>query len=208
MAEDAWRTDRWDDHYDELVDASFIDFPWLESRAEQICSYDAMLVPGLMQTPAYAEAVIRNAEGEKATAFAVATWMQFRLDRQRVLDKTPTVRVASIIDESALRRPVHSAAVMREQLDHLGAVARRPNVELRVLPATVGLHPGLDGSFWLFRMPAPYPEVAYTEHLGGRLFMESPKSKRYARAYDRLLQAALDPRGSAKLIATIAEELT
>ncbi|GIG87117.1 hypothetical protein Pen02_20530 [Plantactinospora endophytica] len=57
--------------------------PWLETRAEQICSFDAMLMPGLMQTPEYAEAVIRNAEGARATAFSVGKWMQLRLDRQR-----------------------------------------------------------------------------------------------------------------------------
>lgn len=207
LAEDAWRTDRWDDDYDELVDASFIDFPWLETRADQLCSFDAMLMPGLMQTPEYAEAVIRNAEGKRAKPLSVAKWMQLRLDRQRVLDRDPPVRVSSIIDESVLRRVVISPTVQRAQLLHLNEVARRPNVEVRVLPSRVGLHAGLDGSFWLFRMPKPYPDVAYVERLGGRIFLESPKSERYAEAYDRLGSAALDARESAKLIATIAEEL-
>ncbi|MGI5216134.1 helix-turn-helix domain-containing protein [Plantactinospora sp. CA-290183] len=207
LAEDAWRTDRWDDDYDELVDSSFIDFPWLESRAERICSFDAMLMPGLMQIPEYAEAVIRNAEGQRATAFSVAKWMQLRLDRQRVLEPEFGVTVSAVIDESVLRRPVGGPELMRGQLKHLGELLRLPNIEVRVLPATVGLHAGLDGSFWLFTMPKPYPEVAYTETLGGRLFMESPKSRRYAEAYDRLKQIALDRPGSAKLIATIAEEL-
>jgi hypothetical protein len=166
-----------------------------------------MLIPGLMQTPDYAEAVIRNAEGESATPFSVSKWIQLRFDRQRVLDRTPTVKVAAVIDESVLRRPVDSPSVMRAQLVHLGQLLRRPNVDARVLPSSVGLHSGLDGSFVLFRMPNPYPEVAYAETLGGRLFMESPKSKRYAHAYDRLREAALDPRESAKLLGTIAEEL-
>ncbi len=207
LAEDAWRTDRWDDDYDELVDASFIDFPWLESRAEQICSWDAMLMPGLMQTRHYAEAVIRNAEGDKATDYSVGKWLQLRLDRQRVIDREPSLRIAAVIDESVLRRPVGGAALMRGQLRHLGELLRRPNIDVRVMPSSVGLHSGLDGSFWLFRMPKPYPEVAYAEHLGGRFFMESPKSKRYALAYDRLREAALDPQESAKLIATIGENL-
>ncbi|PZG10805.1 transcriptional regulator [Micromonospora craterilacus] len=207
LAEDAWRTDRWDDDYDELVDASFIDFPWLESRAEQICSWDAMLMPGLMQTRDYAEAVIRNAEGEKATDYSVGKWLQLRLDRQRVLDREPPLRITAVIDESVLRRPVGGAALMRDQLQHLGELLSRPNIDVRVMPSRVGLHPGLDGSFWLFRMPKPYPEVAYAEHLGGRFFMESPKSKRYAVAYDRLRGVALDPQESAKLITTIGENL-
>ncbi|GAB4101691.1 helix-turn-helix transcriptional regulator [Micromonospora taraxaci] len=207
LAEDAWRTDRWDDDYDELVDASFIDFPWLETRAEQISSWDAFLMPGLLQTPGYAEAVIRNAEGEQATDFSVAKWLQLRLDRQRVLSREPAVRVAAIIDESVLRRPVGRPAVMRAQLQHLGGLIQRPNIDLRVLRSKVGLHAGLDGSFVLFRMPKPYPEVAYAETLGGRRFMESPKSKRYALAYHRLRDVALDQRETAVLISKITEEL-
>lgn len=207
LAEDAWRTNRWDDDYDELVDASFIDFPWLESRAEAMCSFDAMLMPGLMQTPAYAEAVIRNAEGDRATDFSVGKWLQLRLDRQRVLDRDPVVQISAVIDESVLRRPVGGSALMRGQLHHLGQLMTRRNIDVRVLPATVGLHPGLDGSFWLFKMPKPYPEVAYAEHLGGRFFMESPRSKRYARAYDRLRELAFDERESARLVTKIAEEL-
>ncbi|MEU8215001.1 helix-turn-helix transcriptional regulator [Micromonospora taraxaci] len=207
LAEDAWRTDRWDDDYDELVDASFIDFPWLETRAEQISSWDAFLMPGLLQTPGYAEAVIRNAEGEQATDFSVAKWLQLRLDRQRVLSREPVVHVAAIIDESVLRRPVGRPAVMRAQLQHLGGLIQRPNIDLRVLRSKVGLHAGLDGSFVLFRMPKPYPEVAYAETLGGRRFMESPKSKRYALAYHRLRDVALDQRETAVLISKITEEL-
>jgi transcriptional regulator with XRE-family HTH domain len=208
LAEDAWRTDRWDDDYDELVDSSFIDFPWLESRADRICSFDAALMPGLMQTPDYAEAVIRNAEGAKATDFTVGKWLQLRLDRQLVLDRDPPVGIEAVIDENALRREVGGTALMRDQLRHLGELSRRATVRIQVLPRTVALHAGLDGSFVLFTMPRPYPEVAYAETLGGRLFMESPKSKRYADAYDRLSAVALDERGSAELIATIAEELS
>ncbi len=208
LAEDAWRTDRWDAEYDELVDASFIDYPWLESRAEQICSYNAMLVPGLMQTREYAEAVIRNAEGDRATRHSVNKWVQLRMDRQQVLDRKPVVKIAAVLEENVLRRPVGGHAAMRTQLSHLGELARRPNVEVRVVPTSVGWHAALDGSFWLFRMPKPYPEVAYVEHLGGRLYMESPKSKEYSLAYDRLREAALGRAESAKLIATIAEELS
>ncbi|MGW1059831.1 helix-turn-helix domain-containing protein [Micromonospora rubida] len=207
LAEDAWRTDRWDDDYDELVDASFIDFPWLETRAEQICSWDAMLIPGLMQTPGYADAVIRNAEGAKATDFSVGKWLKLRLDRQLVLDRDPPLRISAVIDESVLRRPVGRPALVRDQLQHLGDLLLKPNIDVRVLPSSVGLHAGLDGSFVVFNMPKPYPEVAYAEMLGGRRFMESPKSKRYCLAYDRLREAALDPRESAKLIAKIAEDL-
>jgi transcriptional regulator with XRE-family HTH domain len=208
LAEDAWRTDRWDAEYGEVVDASFIDYPWLESRAEQICSYNAMVLPGLLQTPEYAETVIRFAEGERATQLAVAKWMQLRKERQQVLCREPVLTFRAVVEEAVLRRPIGGPVVMREQLLHLVELARRPNVEVRVLPSTIGMHAGVNGSFVVFRMPKPYPEVAYVETLAGRLFVEPPMSKRCSDAYARLWETALGPTESAKLIAWIVEELS
>ncbi len=70
------------------------------------------------------------------------------------------------------------SALMCGQLQHVGELLLKPSIDVRVLPSRLGLHAGLDGSFVVFRMPKPYPEVAYAEMLGGRRFMESPKSKR------------------------------
>jgi hypothetical protein len=83
----------------------------------------------------------------------------------------------------------------------------RPGVEVRVLPDGIGPHPGLAGSFSLFRMPRPYPAVGYVESLAGRLFVEAPLSARFDEAYDRMLDSALDARQSAKLIAGLTENL-
>ncbi len=59
-------------------------------------------MPGLMQTRAYAKAVIRNAEGAEVTDFSVGKWLKLRLDRQLVLDRDPPLRIATVIDESVL----------------------------------------------------------------------------------------------------------
>lgn len=209
LAQDAWRVDRWDNDFDRTIyDTSFIDFPWLESRAEQICTYAALLIPGLLQTRDYAEAVIRNAEPSSTSEVQVRKWVQLRMDRQRLLDGPSPTRLAVIMEEAALRRPVMSRGVMANQLTHLVHVARKPTVEIRVLPATLGLHAGLDGTFWLFKMPPPYTDVAHAETLGGRLFMESGNALRYVRAYDRLREAALSTSESVKLISALAEELS
>ncbi|SCG71803.1 helix-turn-helix domain-containing protein [Micromonospora humi] len=209
LAQDAWRVDRWENEFDQTVyDTSFIDFPWLESKAEQICTYAALLIPGLLQTRDYAEAVIRNAEPSSTSEVQIRKWVQLRMDRQRLLDGPSLTRLAVIIEEAALRRPVMSRSVMAGQLAHLVDATRRPAVEIRVLPPSLGLHAGLDGTFWLFKMPYPYPDVAHTETLGGRLFMESDKAQRYVRAYNRLREAALSVSESARLIAAVAEELS
>ncbi|MCZ7375956.1 helix-turn-helix transcriptional regulator [Micromonospora sp. WMMD961] len=209
LAQDAWRVDRWDSGFDKTIyDTSFIDFPWLESRAEQVCTYASLLIPGLLQTRDYAEAVIRNAEPSSAGEVEIRRWVQLRIDRQRLLDGPSPTRLAVIIEESALRRPVMSRSVMAAQLSHLARSTARPTIEIRIVPLTLGLHAGLDGTFWLFKMPAPYPDVAHAETLGGRLFLESGNALRYVRAYDRLREAALSVSESAKLITALAEELS
>ncbi|WP_347405140.1 helix-turn-helix transcriptional regulator [Micromonospora sp. WMMD1082] len=206
LAEEVWRTDRWDEDYGDVVDSSFIQYPWLESRAEKICSYNTMLLPGLMQTRNYAEAVIRNAEPPDAPAGTINRWVELRLERQRVLDGDTWIE--AILDETVLRRLVGGPTIMREQLSHLHQLAPRPNVVLRVLPSSTPLHAGMDGSFTLFRLPKPYPAVAYLESLGGRLYVEAPKSMRFVDAYDRLGAVALSPGESRRLIESILKELS
>lgn len=208
LAEEVWVTDRWSENYSDILEPSFIDFPWLESRAERVCSYHTMLVPGLFQLREYAEAVIRNAERAHLTEEKVQRGVDLRMDRQRVLDQPGGPHVDLVVDEAALRRRVVGPALTRAQLEHVLACAARPRITVRVLPASVSLHSGMDGDFWVFEMPPPYPAVAYLEYIGGQLYLESPKSDRYVRAYDELRTAALDPRASATFLADLVKELT
>jgi transcriptional regulator with XRE-family HTH domain len=207
LAEEVWRTDRWNDAYDDVVDSSFIDFPWLESRASRICSYHSTVVPGLFQLREYAEQVIREVEGPKVSEGFIQRGVALRMDRQHVLQHGQT-KINAIIDESALRRRIGTGRLMQDQLGRILQLARQPEIEIRVLPRKVALHPALDGSFWVFEMPSPYPAVGYLESLAGQMYFESPKADRFVSAYHRTCDVALDPRESAGLIETIMEELT
>jgi transcriptional regulator with XRE-family HTH domain len=207
IASEIWRTDRWDQNDGEVPRAKFIDLPWLESRAERICSYHAVLVPGLFQLPEYAELVMRCIDGPEAPEEQIQRSLDRRLRRQELLTQDGRPYIEAIIDESALRRQIGSPELQRAQLDHLGRIARLPRLDIRVLPSSIALHPGLDGSFWLFQMPRPYPPVAYLDNRASRLFLESPKSEGFQNAYDRLARAAFKPAESIDLIATIREEL-
>lgn len=207
LAEEVWRTDRWNDAYDDVVDSSFIDFPWLESRASRIYSYHSAVVPGLFQLREYAEQVIRMVEGPKASEGFIQRGVALRMDRQQVLQHGRT-KINAIIDEAALRRRIGGARLMQDQLGQILRLGRQPAIEIRVLPSEVGLHPSLDGSFWVFEMPGPYPAVGYMESLAGQMYFESPKADRFVSAYHRTCDVALDPRESAGLIKTIMEDLT
>lgn len=201
LCDDCWRTDEWDvDFADSAYDRSFVDRRWLESRARAIGIYQPFLVPDLLQTRAYAEAMVRLAEGPRTPAESVAQTMEQLFERQQVLDSGHT-KVSVILDDTVARRQVGDAALMREQFDHLSDLARRPHIEIRLLPAAVNVYPRFSGAFVLYRMLHPYPEVAYLENLAGRIYLEAPRSKRVVVAYDRLSAAALTPAESAKLLA-------
>jgi transcriptional regulator with XRE-family HTH domain len=208
LAEEVWRTDHWNENYGDVVHASFIDFPWLESRAQRVCSYHAMLIPGLFQLRDYAEVLMRGAEGGTLSEETIQGGMRLRLERQRLLHGPDGPQFELMIEESALRRPIVGAELHRKQLHHVVACAALPRVTMRVLPNAVGMHAGLEGRFWLFQMPAPYPAVTYLEYIGGHLYLESPKSDRYVRAYEELCRVALDPQRSAAFVTALAEEST
>jgi transcriptional regulator with XRE-family HTH domain len=209
LAQDAWRVNRWDDDFEGTVyDATFVDYPWLESRAEEICTYSTMVFPGLLHTRDYAEALIRHTEGVQSSTQKIDRWVRLRMERQQILDEKPPTRLAAVLEEAVLHRPIGGRAVLRAQLEHLTRAVERPHVEVLVIPTRHGMHPGLDGPFTLFRMQRPYPEVAYVEHLGGRLFMEATRAERYSKAYDGLREVALSASESMALITTLAEELS
>jgi transcriptional regulator with XRE-family HTH domain len=190
IAEDIWRTHRWSFAPEEVADASFIDLPWLAALAQKICLYHPSAVPEPLRIPRYAELLIRCGGGGEAV-------VERRTERQRLLTDHLT-KIQAVVDEAALRRPIGGDGVMRAQLRHLRGV------DVRVLPADFALHPGLEGPFWLFLMPPPYPPVGYQDGLAGDLYVELPEAERFVDRYQLLLDAALDQRESAALIAALA----
>ncbi|WP_324617209.1 DUF5753 domain-containing protein [Streptomyces sp. NRRL F-2580] len=109
------------------------------------------MVPGLLQTPAYAAAVIAETI-PLATAEQAAARLEVRLRRQnRVHHPARSFRLRAVLDESALRRAVGSPAIMREQLEHLNHLGAQPHVTVQVLPHKVGAHAGVSGQFSVLR---------------------------------------------------------
>ena len=207
LSDDVWRKGWWDD-YTSTVGRRYIDLVWLESRAERLRTYEAMLVPGLLQTREYAETLIRNAAAADTPEEQIEKGIELRMTRQHMLSGEALADFAAVVDESVLRRVIGGPEIMRGQLTKLLEVAELPNVEVRVLPLRRGAHAGLDGSFWLCEMPDPYPDVACVDILGSRLYVEEDVAvDRFRQAYHHLSAAALDGKESAALIVAAAKEL-
>lgn len=181
----------------------------LEQGASRIVAYSAMTAPGLLQCRSYAEVLFRGHDPDLPDEEAQRR-IDLRMQRQSILDREEApLELVSVIDEAVLYRQIGGPAVLGQQLDHLLAAAERPNVSIRVLPYTVGVHPALHGSFMLLEFPiARDPGVVYAEdRIGGRYRDNVEEIDEYVEVVDRLLELALPEPESASMIRRIRKEL-
>jgi transcriptional regulator with XRE-family HTH domain len=194
--------------YDDVLPSGFDIYVGLEAETASVRGYEVSVVPGLLQTPGYARAVLREMF-PRHTVDQIDRLVELRMERQRRLDDQPPLELWAILDEAVLRRPVGGWAVMRDQLEHLLAMAERPGVTLQVLPFECGAHAGHGGPFSVLQFPTRSDsEVAYVESVAGNIYLEKDRDvKARVDAFDRLRAAALAPGASAELIAKIAKEV-
>lgn len=177
-----------------------------EKHAEAIDEWCPTVLPGLLQTEAYARAVVRAShplEPQEKTD----TKVQARLARARLFDDDHTTpEYWAILHESLLRLPILPLEEMAEQLDHIAALARRHRITPQVLPWNSGAHPLMLGAVTVLAFPDA-PPLVYTESsYSGETVDDPALVKQYRKAYDRLRAAALPPKASLALIEQAAED--
>lgn len=152
-------------------------FLGLESSAVKIESWDAIVIPGLFQTPDYARAIIRGGRPE-FSATEVEKRVELRMARQgEVLDQEDAPRVWAVISEAALRLQVGGPGVLKAQLAHLLERHEDPNIEVQVLPASAGAHTGVEGGFIVLSFPNELehdPGCVYVEGRVRGVYYEEP----------------------------------
>jgi transcriptional regulator with XRE-family HTH domain len=184
--------------------APFVGF---EAEASEIFHYELGVVPGLLQTEAYARAV--HEVGRLALTDAeLQNWVDVRLKRQERLNEGGGLALHVVIAEEALRRVVGSRAVMAEQLRHLVGIAKRPTVNLQVVPFEAGAHEGIHGPILLLRFQDPnQSDVAYSDTpLGGHVIDDIRDVAELARLFASLQARALPEDRSVSLLRSIAQE--
>ncbi|MER7063079.1 helix-turn-helix domain-containing protein [Streptomyces albidoflavus] len=177
----------WWHSYSDVLPGWFQTYVGLEGAASLIRVYEVQFVHGLLQTEAYAHAVVeRGMPG--ASAAEIDRRVALRLERQKLLvsERAPGFHV--VLDEAALRRPYGDRTVMREQLEHLIEISERPNVTLQVMPFSFGGHAGESGAFALLRFPeSDLSDVVYLEQLTSALYLDKREEvAQYERAMERL----------------------
>nr|WP_093418212.1 helix-turn-helix transcriptional regulator [Saccharopolyspora flava] len=162
----------WWHQYGDLLPSWFETYLGLEQAAEIIRTYEAQFVPGLLQTPDYARAVIMLGHGQEPAA-EVDRRVALRTRRQDILTRPEPPTLWAVIDEAALRRPIGGERIMRGQIDHLIRIAELPNVTIQMLPYSVGGHAAAGGPFTIVRFPeSDLPDVVYLEQLTSALYLD------------------------------------
>lgn len=175
-----------------------------ESRATRIQNHEAIVIPGLLQTDEYTEAVIQSINKTLSKA-ELTNLVASRRARQTVLGRRE-LQFMALIDESALRRPIAESGVMRRQLRHLADSGERTNITVRVVPLRVGPHAGLRGPFAIMDFDDEPSLVFIENHHVGMFLDEKEDIAAYRVALGNILNEALDPAESAELIKELAEE--
>ncbi|MFD5040040.1 helix-turn-helix domain-containing protein [Streptomyces sp. NPDC006978] len=191
---------------------AFGDIPYsvyigLETDAASLRVYESLIVPGLLQTREYAQAVIEGMWPE-ATPSEIDKRIQIRLKRQdRLTDPVNPLRFWAVIDEALLRRIVGNPNTMRAQLLHLAELSELPHVTLQVLPYDVGAHPGMYGKFAILEFQeAMDASVVYLEGVTSDLYLEKANDvQSYAVMYEHLRAKALSAEQSREFIVAAAE---
>ncbi|MCG8971334.1 helix-turn-helix transcriptional regulator [Streptomyces sp. CL12-4] len=173
----------------------------LQEAASVIRTYEVQLVPGLLQTPDYTEALVRQAYPAAAPE-EVRDRLELRALRQNILTREDAPRLWVVLDEAVLRRPMGGEPIMREQLRHLIHMSRLDHVTIQIAPFN---RPGcIAGGFPIthlrFDVPA-LPDVVYLEQLQDAEYLDKPdETQHYRSVLDGLAQAALSPQESLDLL--------
>jgi transcriptional regulator with XRE-family HTH domain len=199
MARRATERGWWQSFSSAVVPTALSNLIGLEAEARTIRSYEPELVPGLLQTEAYARAIMR-AWQPAWTAADIDRRVDIRLGRQDVLHHTgsPSPQVNCIINEAVLRRTVGGNEVMNEQIEILAKERDPANVTVQVLPFNVGAHPGMAGPFQMLTFFDPGDlGIVHVETAMSALTLEQPEElRRYDEIWGALQARALSPEDS------------
>jgi transcriptional regulator with XRE-family HTH domain len=202
----------WWDGYRDIAPA-YLNYVGFEAGAAFIRQFESGFVPGLLQTPEYAEAVTVKA----VTGVRVASIVELRMQRQAELARrSAPPRQYHVVDEGVLWRHVgisKDPAIMPNQLRHIADKAEGDDLTtVRVIPFSAGAHRGLSGPFTLLEFEGGLPDVLYID--AGRsayatmILGDESQVSEFRDDFEVLLEDALSAEKSIKLMRSIAEEMS
>ncbi|MFE0648214.1 helix-turn-helix domain-containing protein [Streptomyces sp. NPDC059534] len=204
----------WWQRFHDVLPGWFSMYVSLEGAASLIRAYEPQFVPGLLQTEAYARAILRSgAVGGGSDAGKdedAERHVALRMERQSLLTREDAPKFWVIMDETVFRRPVGDGPeVMRDQLDRLLEASESPNVTLQIAEFASGHHPGTYGPFVLFRFAMPeLPDMVYSEYLTGAVYLDArPEVASHLEVMDRMAAQAATAQRTKEVLRNLRKEL-
>ncbi|MFI9832900.1 helix-turn-helix domain-containing protein [Streptomyces sp. NPDC051913] len=166
----------WWSKYEDTLKPAYADYIALEWDASDLYVVETGLIPGLLQTGDYTEAVIREQRPDKADAFEyVEEQVKVRGQRRQVFARPAPLRLWAILTEASLQHRMGSPDVMREQLDYLATQASETNIQIQVLPSAAPINSALYGPYGILSFPEPAEtDVVYADGLIDTVYYEEP----------------------------------
>ncbi|MFB9849911.1 helix-turn-helix domain-containing protein [Micromonospora andamanensis] len=198
----------WWHRYGDVLPSWFQSYLGLEAAAALIRSYEVQFVPGLLQTPEYARAVVLLGHST-AGPDEIDRRVDLRMRRQELLSRPRPPRLWAVVDEAALRRPIGGPEVMRGQLEALLKATRTSNVRLQVIPFAAGGHAAAGGAFTILRFgDQDLPDIVYIEQLTSAIYLDKREDLDfYAVAMERLCVEAEPPERTPEILERMISDL-
>lgn len=199
----------WWSQYRDSVPPAYYSYIGLEAEAEELCFYQSVGMPGLLQTEAYSQAMLQTVIPRLTDSVEAQASVALRMRRQReVLNRPDPPRIDVVLDEATLHRQTGGRAVIRGQLCHLVDLARAGRTTIQVLPFTSTIYTPL-GQFVVLRFGGDgVNDVVYLESTGVEDVLDHPEAvAAHLKTFEGLQRAALDPATSLARIEQLAAEL-
>lgn len=191
--------------YTDNLPGSFQRLADLQAEAVAIFSYDTGIVPGLLQSPDYMQAVIHSCNGVwwEPSQREVENRVRFRREQQRrALDAETPKRLFCVLTEDALHHKLGSSSVMRGQILHLlQLLESQPGLSLQVVPGGASDNPLLGGGIMLLEFDNA-PRIGFSEPVyGPAVYHENEEdTAAFSRAFHRVRELALSSEDSRDLL--------
>lgn len=182
----------WWSQYEGALNSEYSDLIALEWDASDLYVVETAIIPGLLQTAAYTEAVVRTQSPGKSDD-AVAAQVKVRAQRRQTFARPTPLRLWAVITEAALNADL-GQDVMRDQLDSLLTLARETNIQIQVLPSSADINVALYGPFGILGFPEPVEtDIVYRDDLMSIVYYEDPKQVEFYTALFRRLNSEALP---------------
>jgi transcriptional regulator with XRE-family HTH domain len=211
LAEEAVRKGWWE-AYSDVLTPEHSAFIGLEAGATSLLQWQAVVVPGLLQTEQYAREIFSGYQAVRsAPETIIERRVQTRMIRQQVLTRDEPLQLSVIIDESILRRQRGDGPMMFDQLQHLVEISDLPNVTLRILPLDGPKQLALE-SFQILQFGQAHetklPDVVSAESVRAYLYVEGETDTyEFRLAFGQLERESLGPDESREFIGHVARQL-